>query len=241
MVTQPVESEDLSREVRAHLVQRIEEHVQELTRPTTTRETQRTYDEERQRFGGRVHVVEHPPLLVQLAQSVEGTTGPSTSSGAFESKPAARLDAIATLEWIRAGARQWVRDVVGSKPGSVAWNLQLLASRAHELSDVELGGDREDRQARPGLERTIFRWLATARVTTGWDSPAWAPHAPCMVCSAVGKLRIRLSPMTAVCLECRSVWDASNIGLLGNHVQIMLNAEKHPIETVRAVQADDAK
>lgn len=231
MTTKPVTHSELTKEDRAQLVERIGEHVEALTRPTTTRETQRTWDEDRQRFGGRVHVVEHPPLLVQLAQSVEGTTGPSTSSGSFESKPAARLDAIATLEWIRAGARQWVRDVVGERPGSVAWNLQLLAARAHVLSDVELAGDPEDRKARPGLERTLFRWVATARVTTGWDSPAWAPHAPCMVCATVGRLRIRVAPMTAVCLECRSVWDASTIGVLGNHVQIMLNAAEHPIET----------
>ncbi len=212
---------EMSASVRQALVERIDDRVQELTRPTTTRETQRVWDEEKNRFRGEALVIEHPSLLVQLDRVTAATSGPSSGSAGYESKPAARLEAVDALQRIRREAREWVEIHLQARPTTARADLQMLAARAHQLGPDLLAA----------LDRDVLSWWAEARVTTGWDSPAWRPRVPCMACSVVGELRVRTAPLVAVCRACGASWDSSTIGILGNWVKIMLEQNDHPIET----------
>ncbi|NCT90241.1 hypothetical protein GXB85_04640 [Cellulomonas sp. APG4] len=194
------------------LTQRIQDRVDDLTRPSTTREHQPVWNRAKGRFDHRPHVVEHPSLVEQLERAVGGTTGPSNSAGAYESKPAARMDALDALTSMKAEAARVVSYLLREQPRALVPNLQLLAARAHDL-------DADDLRY---VDALVLGWWGRARVTTGWDSPAWRPHVRCMACDRLDSLRVRTEPLVAACLSCGAAWDASNIGILGNHIQIAL-------------------
>lgn len=204
---------------RLALTVRIQDRVDDLTRPSTTREHQAVWNETKSRFDYRPHVLEHPSLLVQLERAVTGTTGPAGSAGSFESKPVARIDALDTLEAITRESARLVGYVLHQRPSTTPANLHLLAARSHDLADPELRD----------LDFEVLCWWARARVTTGWDSPAWKPHVRCMSCDRLGTLRVRVAPLAAACLACGAAWDASTIGILGEHIRIAL---AEPIDQV---------
>jgi Zn-finger nucleic acid-binding protein len=41
----------------------------------------------------------------------------------------------------------------------------------------------------------------------------------CPVCDVRRSLRVNLSLQTALCVECREVWDSTTIGLLAEHIR----------------------
>lgn len=153
---------------------------------------------------------EHPPLLTQLEQWVGGTVGESTVSGSFESKPAARLDAMDTLRTVVVESARLVSYVLHERPASTAANLRVLADHAHELAPAELRD----------LHAIVRGWWVRARVTAGWQSQPMRPHVRCMVCDAVGTLRVVTSPQAAWCSACNSTWDEATIGILGEHIRL---------------------
>lgn len=69
------------------------------------------------------------------------------------------------------------------------------------------------------IEHDVRYWWRQARIIAGWDSPTYRPFATCPACTARGGLRINLSTHTAVCVDCRTVWEPTSIGLLAEHVR----------------------
>lgn len=67
-----------------------------------------------------------------------------------------------------------------------------------------------------GRRTTLVR---PARVVTGSDTPAWRPDATCPMCAVCGGLRVRLEDPSAICVECREIWDAGSYQQLGEHVR----------------------
>lgn len=69
------------------------------------------------------------------------------------------------------------------------------------------------------VEADVRAWWRQARIISGWDSPTYRPRATCPVCSKRSGLRINLGAHTGVCVECRTVWEPTTIGLLAEHIR----------------------
>jgi hypothetical protein len=95
-------------------------------------------------------------------------------------------------------------------------NLRALIGAATLMPPEQLADASWDAQS----------WVALARVTTGWDKPAFAPNEnTCPLCAQRGGLRIRVgdgvtsSDAHAACLNCHEHWNPGNIGLLAAHIR----------------------
>ena len=195
----------------------IQERITRLTRPSKSRVHvplgyHPSYD---------LVVIHHLSLLDQLRVAVSGSPGhPAGGGSAFSSRAPIRLEALSTLQRVDAEARAWVRRLGGRARATVEGNLWFLSGATADLDDVEVLDT---------LDAAARSWDVGAAVTSGWDAPAWRPHVPCMACDQSDTLRVRAeetysgwSPR-AYCIECGAAWDASNIGVLGNHIQIVLD------------------
>ena len=156
------------------------------------------------------HIVMAPPLLEQLAASdiPSRAAGGDTVPG-YESKPAARLDAIDALRDVTGGSAGWVTSL-GQKPRNNPIGLVL---QLHGLLP------QADPTQRAAIEADIRHWWTLARIVTGWDSPPWTPDNTCPACGALRSLRIRLADRLGLCTECRVSWNAGTIGLLADHIR----------------------
>lgn len=203
----------------------VGEVVAELLQPTRTTETIERFEQRPTPAGGqrwrkvrkRVEV-EHPPLLVQLSAA---TSSPTMQAGDSyrsvpQSKPSARLDALAVLQRIDVESKQWAQ-VLGTR------SRVPVTSRLRGLVGGEPAARR--RRLRDDAGRTLQQatrsWLAAARVVTGWDSPPYTPPVPCpeASCERRGTIRVRFDSHTASCLECGTWWTDGQLHVLGEYVR----------------------
>lgn len=195
------------------VVLRIRDRIADLIEPSTTQHTQWLPSDDASCLVPRVKNIEHPSLIDQLRDCFpDGASG--TPAGVPSSRPAANLETISALGTITTEASRWVAYGLRCASSGVVSDLALLRDRA---STIVERGDLAD------LDWHVRRWWGHARIITTWDQPPLKPHVPCDECGAVGSLRVQPNPTTAMCFECGSVWDESTIGILGNHVQIMLD------------------
>lgn len=161
----------------------------------------------------------HESLIDQLDQSAAwsatGTDGGRTAA----SRVPVRLDAIDCLEMIRTAASEWL-----GKHRTAASDVRLQG-------DVRLQRLKHDVRRLVGvpwtqlelhdLDAEVRSWVSRARVVTGWDIPAFAPHVRCPACNGLGTLRIRLVERTAACVAvgCVASWDPATIGILAEHIR----------------------
>jgi hypothetical protein len=196
------------------------EMIRELTQPHQHREhyTVRVGTEWR----GRNHIVTVPSLLTQLwdndTPSATAEEGPRPG---FQSKPAARLDALDTATRIDLEASRWIRDL-GEDDRYVD-----TAATVRQLHSLVVSADAVTRAA---VERDVRRWWTQARIVTGWDSPPWTPDNTCPQCGERGTLKIRLAERIGMCTHdpCRATWDSATIGLLADHIRSESMAERAP-------------
>lgn len=193
------------------ICERIADRVNDLIAPSTTRETQWVMADDGSRLVPQVTTIEHPSLLDQLRDAPSASTAGTSSSG-YGSRPVANIEALSTLDLIMRHAAECVRDDLGHAPSTIVANLVRLVAEAHTL----------DRDTLRALDDDVRSWWARARVTTTWDSAPLKPFVTCMTCNSRGDLRVRVDPLAAVCLACGSTWDSATIGILGQHIQIML-------------------
>lgn len=178
------------------------------------------------------HVTTAAPLLQQLAAALS-TSGAEDGGGAhaFESKSPARDDAIATLMTIEADAYAWVADLDNVKEAkahelyaTAAAVVRHLGSLAPSRTCSRKHG-RRDKDTKDWcctghhIEADIRTWHTQARVTTGWDAPAWKPANTCPLCGTKGSLRVRLEEHSGMCVKCRETWTPESIGLLADHIR----------------------
>ncbi|AEI11831.1 DUF7341 domain-containing protein [Cellulomonas gilvus] len=194
--------------------------------PTCTRCGFALRDGGGQRLVQRAHIVEHAPLLEQLHTAVVGSTAGTAGSSGPGSRPTANLEALDAWTAVHQGVRFWI-SAITNRPtaGEVEQVVRDLIARLPTL-------DRDDVR---DIDRDVLRWWARARIVTTWDTAPLKPHVPCMNCDVRGKLRIHTDPLLAACLACGAAWDATTIGILGEHVRIML---ADPIPDEPAVRAD---
>lgn len=182
---------------------------------------------------GANHVTKAPPLIVQLFTSdVASAAAEEGPRAGFQSKPAARLDAIDTAIRIDLAAARWVRDLGEDDPGDtidpkterVIPGSGTIAC-VHRLHGLAASADQVTRRA---IEGDVRRWWTQARIVTGWDSPAWSPSNTCPQCGERGTLKVRLAEHIGMCTHdaCRATWDESTIGLLADHIRAESSAER---------------
>ena len=175
--------------------------IHELTQPTQHREH---YLRKRK---PRYHVTSNPPLLAQLDESAMPSNNRIDGAGTIAgSRPSASLDAIDTANRIHTDATQWLHNLGLTTTGTTIDRIRRLTPEALTYAD---------------LARDIRRWWTWARITTGWDQPAWNPDNTCPICTRRGTLRIRLADKLATCIDdtCRTTWDEATIGLLADHIR----------------------
>lgn len=165
------------------------------------------------------HVTVSPPLLVQLYEALEPSGNREGGSNTPGSRPTARVDAIDTANLIDTQAREWLGrlDLDPALPAlrkTVGERRAIAEAKASRL--LRLGGwvvtERD-------LAADVRVWWVQARITTGWDEPAWQPANSCPACGERGGLRVRLAEKLASCRECHALWDHHTLGLLADHVR----------------------
>ena len=153
--------------------------------------------------GRGLHTITHPSLLDQIAHALTGSTAGMVMGGESGSKPAARLDALATLERIERESADRAR------AEGITETLPLRA-RLSRLAGVV-----------PDIDRQVRSWWTAARLVTSWDSPPFSPRVPCPNpdCERRGTLRIRVHESTAVCVECGDLWGPDDVERLGEYIR----------------------
>lgn len=172
---------------------------------------------------GQNHVTKVPPLLAQLwANDTPSAAVESGPRPGFDSKPAARLDALDTAARIDDEAERWVLRL-GARVEVITDSIDLV----RRLNGLAAAVDHPTRVA---ITRDVRRWWTQARIVTGWDSPAWSPDNTCPQCGERGTLKIRLGDQLGMCANdaCRATWDAGTIGLLADHIRAESSAERAP-------------
>lgn len=189
----------------------LHDMIRELTQPTHHREL---YMRKRK---PRYHVTSNPPLLHQLDESAMPSNNRIDGAGTVAgSKPSASLDAIDTANRINTQALAWTQTLGLDTTGTTLDHIRRLAPTA-------TASHCHQPNPRNGCcpHHDIRRWWTWARITTGWDQPAWQPDNTCPVCAKRGSLRIRLDEKLATCIDdnCRATWDQTTIGLLAQHIR----------------------
>ena len=185
----------------------IHDHVNELTRTHAHNEPY-TYRNGNTTWTKR-HTTLVPPLIHQLQYATPSGQGDDRSSAGYNSRPAARLEALDTLIHIDLAAARWIRDLGEDDPADTLACIRRL----HGLHASAPEPTRRE------IERDIRHWWTQARIVTGWDSPAWRPDNTCPMCATRGTLRVKLIAQAALCIDCRETWDQTTIGLLADHIR----------------------
>jgi len=154
------------------------------------------------------HAVEMPPLLEQVRLASEGTKHGSNSTGGFESRPAAALDAIDVEIRIEVECATYLRGRVNAQRGGLEENLRLMSERMPTLTDKDV----------VDAERLVRSWWVAAKIVAGLEERPQIPHIHCPLCDHVDTIRVRLDTTSvtgiAWCKDCGEAWDEENIGLL---------------------------
>jgi hypothetical protein len=176
-----------------------------------------------------------PALIHQLTGATPQGSREETGSQHGKSRPAARIESLDTLILIDTEAGEWLdrlgytipankidpetqASIVGS--GCITALLRLGGIYPSTDTCGRLTHNHESQIwccARGHLKHDVRRWWNQARIITGWDIPAFKPRATCPICDASGSLRVKLDG--ALCVECRSLWDGAQIGLLAEHIR----------------------
>ena len=163
----------------------------------------------------RQHTTTNPPLITQLRNAARplATTGTGGVNPAA-SRPSASIDAIDTLNRIDTEARDWLLAYGHDHAGTTIERIARLAPTA-------TANHCHQPKPQPGCcpHHDIERWWTWARITTGWDQPAFNPNNTCPTCATRGTIRIRLEDRIASCSNCRATWNPATIGLLAAHIK----------------------
>ncbi|MFD6178096.1 MULTISPECIES: DUF7341 domain-containing protein [unclassified Isoptericola] len=158
----------------------------------------------------RSTTIQHDPLLTQLLNPADDSSAGGSSAGPC-SRPPTNIEGMAAHQDIQFGTQTWCRVLVGqAMPSGPARRLRRLLELAPTLPDTMLRN----------LDADVMRWWALARTATTWADPPWKPNVRCPVCGVLGKVRVRLYPTTAYCLDCGTAWDHATVDELGAAVQL---------------------
>lgn len=218
----------------------LRDHINELTRPRSHREH---LVRPVAAGGTRTVFTKVPPLLAQLRWG-DWTKGTERGGSGYESRPAASLEALDTLVMIDLEAARWVRDLGEDDPATTIGCVKLLGGlvasanrcegrRPHEHDGRCHGTARGWCCTWHNVAHDVNRWWAMARISTGWDAPAWRPDNTCPNCGVRRSLRIRLAERVGFCVECRETWGPESYQALAAHVRQESEADAFARRAVR--------
>jgi hypothetical protein len=164
----------------------------------------------------RQHTTTNPPLITQLHNAAQPLATINAGSNPATSRPSASIDALDTLNRIHTQAGNWLHDLGHDHTGTTI-------ERISRLGPTAANNHCHQPKPRPGCcpHHDIERWWTWARITTGWDQPAFNPNNTCPTCGTRGTIRIRLQDHIATCTNdtCRATWNQATIGLLAEHIK----------------------
>lgn len=159
----------------------------------------------------RTHVTVQPGLLAQLYECVypaqaegDGPRRPHPGS-----RPPLALEALSTHTVITLAAARWCWSLRIDQRHTVEGNLRALVGAAATL----------DEDTALTLLSEMHQWRRWAAVQTAWESPAFAPYAPCPHCGIRTSLRINLAVQLAYCRNCQAAWDDTTLLDLAAHIR----------------------
>lgn len=199
------------------LLAEIADAADELTNPIRCEERLETPDGSKHVAGrnGRapkkIFTAILPSLLTQLRHAVIPGETYSEEEHAHTppgSRPAARLDAVASLLRIEAAVTVWSNRLDLDWRTTTAAQIRGLVGAAPRLFSGDLRR----------LASDVAAWRTWAAVTTGWERPADAPRGTCPACAALNTIRVRLATKKAICISCGAYWTEDTIGVLAAHI-----------------------
>lgn len=183
----------------------------ELADPHQHREPIWGWTPNRHRVKLRDHTTIHPGLITQLHQAIApllATLDNTGARGVPKSTPPLQLDALDRYLDITVHATTWCHTLDIRPRLQPEQNIRALAGANHRDHAETLLAD-------------MRRWRNWAATMTGWQSiyrpRAWCPTIDCTA-DQPGTLRVNLTSQTAICTACRSWWDATTIGILGDYI-----------------------
>jgi hypothetical protein len=197
---------------RGELLRDLADHVDELV--DSRQHTERYYVWVGGHKDWRAHKTDHESLLDQLRDRADptfrarGDMIPFGADRAFQSSPAADINAIGTLQMIALGARQLVVEMGGLPSGTEA-TLRALVGLAANLDHGPLAD----------LVKAVNAWRSEALTRCGWQTSVVGVRCPeCRAPSGVRGLRIRVDRESAMCVSCGTAWSAATMGILGRRI-----------------------
>lgn len=188
--------------------------VEALTAPRVTTTARPLWTRSRNRKVD-LHRVRHAPLLAELADAA--TPGHASQDGRGGrsvpgSRPAAWVDAVDALQFIRESVGAWCVWLAVPPRGGLAGDIRGLLGTAAGLRDDAVVAQ---------LAADAHQWVGMAETLTGWSTPPFAPHVACPRCERLGGLRIRIDLRQGTCLHCRACWrtDDGGFGILAAHIR----------------------
>ncbi len=139
--------------------------------------------------------------------------------------PADQIDPRTCRTIVGSGTVLRLRRLHGLHPSTETCGRDDLVAHLHTAAEAcSVSEESPHRKGDDGwccqrgrLQHDVRRWWYQARIIAGWDMAAWIPNNTCPVCDERRKLRIRLD--SALCVECRTVWSADQLGLLAEHIR----------------------
>lgn len=210
----------------------IHDYANDLTRTHTHRE--RYQVRQGLELWTKDHITSVPALVMQLLEAQPASQGSDSGAAGYQSRPAARIEALDTLMLIDDAATRWLARLGADDPnerldpitklprlGVRATTGQATINVINLLHGLHAS---QDRKTQAAIESDMRAWWHQARIVSGWDSAAWRPDNTCPVCETRRSLRINLTSQTGMCVECRSLWTTEEIGLLADWIRLE-NAE----------------
>lgn len=193
------------------VVERVRRRIDDLRQPCRTVTAQWVAQRDALHLVRREVTVELPPLLVQLAHSVAGSTSGHRAPGS-KARPPGSLEGTDLLRTITQEALYLAGRILARYAAAALPGLQLTV-RPRRLADalnvIWEYAAQIDRDSLLDIDAAVRRWWATARVVTTWDTAPLKPYVPCPACRKRGGLQVIDRPLVMVCLDCGSAWDGA--------------------------------
>lgn len=204
------------------IVDRVRQRIDDLRTPCTTTARQWVTEPGVDHLVRRVVSVTLPPLIVQLAESMAGSTSGRGSAGT-RSRPPGSLEGPDTLRTITTEARYLAGRILSGFATDAVPGLRVSV-RPQRLTDalavIHRYAPDVDRESLLDVDRAVTRWWAHARIATTWETPPLKPFVPCSACGRRGTLQVVSLPLAVACLACGAAWDSMTVDELGEHLRV---------------------
>jgi hypothetical protein len=201
----------------AAVLEHIARLADDLTEPRRHVEPIYTPGRSRRRRLSHVWCTTQPGLIHALWEAIEPSTHPDWDARrtGYGPTPPLCLEAVSRYAAIQIGV---VR---------LCWTLRVEQrdTTTASIRAVVGAAAAADHGTQEHILAELHTWRTWCAVMTGWQTPAYAPRAPCpaVECSRPGTLRINLTHRRALCVACHATWNPDTIGVLADYIRTYTN------------------